>query len=642
MKNNETSTATKYKVLKIILTVITFLLTGVFFFIGYALIWMMKNWSNISLFELISQLKSLNGGAGSTVQLFITRVILPTVFTTLFFVLLYFIFNFAFKNKKKVLKISRISVLISSIVVACCFAIPSFVSAYNYLKVDEYISNSKAPSEFIDTCYVSPSDVDITFPTKKRNLILLTLESVEMTYSDKSHGGYFEDNYIPELTDLALENECFNGEENVLNGATTLEYTNWTMAALFAYSTGLPFKTSLGQNNMDTQESFFPNVIALGDVLNQEGYDQTFLCGSNSSFAGRDLYYQSHGNYTIHDYYTYYKKYNLSYENQWGFMDYHLYQYAKDEIIEKAKNYDDESKPFNYTFLTVDTHFYVGDASKQDGFLCSDCPTTFGDDQYANVISCSSKKANEFVTWFFGKDGNEDISENVRDNTTIVILGDHPTMSNYFCKEADKEGFARRTYVNFINSAKKVENKRFRTYSHFDIYPTILSSLGATIPDDALALGVDLYSNKDTYLETYEKEYINSQLQGQSQVITSLLKVNPYEYAYLKRMKRLPTATVTFEEKESTILFKTTDLNMHGLDEELESPILIIYIGKTYKKIEMNKEEDTFYVEIEKDILLNDGELVSFEADVYVKGVISGNDYELGSFTYPEKEKEEK
>lgn len=640
MKNKEINKETKLKVLKIIGIVILFLATAIFFFIGYALIWMMTNWSNISLFELISQLKSLNGGAGSTITLFITRVVLPTIFTTLFLVFLYVLFNFVFKNKKQALKISKISVLVSSLVASCCFAIPSFVSAYNYLKVDEYISNSKAPSEFIDTYYVSPSDVNVTFPTKKRNLILLTLESVEMTYSDTSHGGYFEDNYIPELTSLALENECFNGDEEVLNGATTLEYTNWTMAALFAYSSGLPFKTSLGQNNMDTQESFFPNVISLGDILNQEGYDQTFLCGSNSSFAGRDLYFKSHGNYTIHDYYTYYKQYNLSLENQWGFMDYHLYQFAEDEIKEKALNYDNESKPFNYTFLTVDTHFYVGDSSKQDGFLCDDCSDTYKDNQYANVISCASKKANEFVSWFFGKDGNDDISQNVRDNTTIVILGDHPTMSNYFCTEADKINFPRRTYVNFINSVKKVENKSFRTYSHFDIYPTIISSLGATIDGDALALGIDLYSGKPTYLETFEKDYINSQLQGKSEVIDSLLKVNPYEYAYLKRMGRLPTATVIFEEKESTILFKTKDLKMNGLNEELEKPIMLLFIGKKYQKIEMlTSNDNVFYVEIDKEILFSDDKLLDFSADVYVHGVTSNNDYNLGSVTYPEEEK---
>lgn len=636
MKNKEI----KFKFLKIIGIVLLFIVTAILFFVGYALIWMMTNWSNISLFELISQLKSLNGGAGSTVTLFITRVVLPTIFTTLFLVVLYVLFNFIFKNKKKALKISKISVLVTSIVVSCCFAIPSFISAYNYLKVDEYISNSKAPSEFIDTYYVSPSDVEISFPNKKRNLILLTLESVEMTYTDISHGGFFEDNYISELTDLALENECFNGEDGMLNGATTLEYTNWTMAALFSYSSGLPFKTSLGQNNMDTQESFFPNVISLGDILNQEGYDQTFLCGSDSSFAGRDLYFQSHGNYTIHDYYTYYKQYNLGWENQWGFMDYHLYKFAKDEIKEKALNYDEESKPFNYTFLTVDTHFYVGDSSKEDGFICDDCPDTYEDNQYANVISCASKKANEFVSWFFGKDGNDDISQNVRDNTTIVVLGDHPTMSNYFCLDADRTGFPRRTYVNFINSAKTVENKNYRTYSHFDIYPTIISSLGATIVGDALALGIDLYSGKPTYLETFEKDYINAQLQGKSEVIDSLLKVNPYEYAYLKRMGRLPTATVVFEEKESTILFKTKDLKMNGLNEELENPILILLIGKKYQKIKMSiDEENDFFVEIDKEILLNEGKLINFIADVYVSGVTSNNDYNLGSVSYIEEEK---
>ena len=119
MKNKEI----KFKFLKIIGVILLFIVTAILFFVGYALIWMMTNWSNISLFELISQLKSLNGGAGSTVTLFITRVVLPTIFTTLFLVVLYVLFNFIFKNKKKALKISKISVLVTSIVASCCFAI---------------------------------------------------------------------------------------------------------------------------------------------------------------------------------------------------------------------------------------------------------------------------------------------------------------------------------------------------------------------------------------------------------------------------------------------------------------------------------------------------------------------------------------
>lgn len=616
------------KALKIILLVLLFLFLFLLLFSGMAFLWMMNNWSSLSLYELISQLKTLNGAAGETVVQFVFLVLLPSLLITLLLVGAFVLFHVWFKDPRKLKR--NVSLLLSvSLLSSFAFCIPVYVRTYRYLDIGDYIANSKKPSDFIDQNYVSPHDVEMEFPEKKRNLILLTMESMETTFSDVAHGGFFEDDYLQGLSDLALENECFS-DTSVLNGATTLEYTNWTMAGLFAYSTGLPFKTGLGQNNMDTQETFFPNVVSLGDILNLEGYDQTFLCGSDSSFAGRKLYYQSHGNYAIHDYYTYWGQgYNKA-ENQWGFMDYHLFGFAKKEIQEKAKAYDSSSKPFNYTMLTVDTHFYVGDSSHPDGFVCQYCQNQYPI-QYANVISCSSRQATEFVDWFFGKDGNEDISENARDNTTIVILGDHPTMSSTFCLEPDKKDYARRTYVNFINSAVTRSEKKSRIYSHFDIFPTILRSLGVSLSSPYLALGVDLYSDVPTYLETFDEDYINMQLQGKSTVIESLLKVNPYEYNYLKRIGRLLTADLSYRETDDTLEFELSNLNLHGLDEDLDDLTLQIESkGKTYE-YPFTSERSVSVMKNEL-IVPKSGSLV---IKAMIHGVKSDNTYTLCQITYP-------
>ncbi|MFR3038324.1 MAG: hypothetical protein ACLTLY_05990 [Agathobacter rectalis] len=52
--------------------------------------------------------------------------------------------------------------------------------------------------------YVDGRDVKLSFPNEKENLIYI-LESMEMTYADKSVGGAMQDNYIPELTDISKE-----------------------------------------------------------------------------------------------------------------------------------------------------------------------------------------------------------------------------------------------------------------------------------------------------------------------------------------------------------------------------------------------------------------------------------------------------
>ena len=43
-----------------------------------------------------------------------------------------------------------------------------------------------------------------------------------MTYADKEDGGAFEENVIPDLTELAQENEDFSGDSNQLNGASCI------------------------------------------------------------------------------------------------------------------------------------------------------------------------------------------------------------------------------------------------------------------------------------------------------------------------------------------------------------------------------------------------------------------------------------
>ena len=42
----------------------------------------------------------------------------------------------------------------------------------------------------------------------------------------------------------------------------------------------------------------------LAGILEQNGYQQEFLCGSDSNFAGRAKYFKQHGNYEVFDIYT--------------------------------------------------------------------------------------------------------------------------------------------------------------------------------------------------------------------------------------------------------------------------------------------------------------------------------------------------
>ena len=73
----------------------------------------------------------------------------------------------------------------------------------------DYFENQDKVTYFIDDNYVFPSNVELTFPEEKRNLIYIFLESMETTYADKENGGAYDVNYIPELTALAKTYEDF-------------------------------------------------------------------------------------------------------------------------------------------------------------------------------------------------------------------------------------------------------------------------------------------------------------------------------------------------------------------------------------------------------------------------------------------------
>ena len=165
-------------------------------------------------------------------------------------------------------------------------------------------------------------------------------------------------------------------------------------------------------------------------------------------------------------------------ESGWGLTDKKLYALAKDEITALSK----EDKPFYYSLMTIDTH-------SPDGHCSSDCSKKCGD--YFDTIECADQRVNNFIEWLKKQDYYK--------NTTIVILGDHLSMST----SVKLENNERRVYNAFINSVVKKNNTTNRTFTNMDIYPTILASLGYELPDDKIALGTNLFSDKKTLAEEY-------------------------------------------------------------------------------------------------------------------------------------------
>ena len=105
----------------------------------------------------------------------------------------------------------------------------------------------------------------------------------------------------------------------------------------------------------------------------------------------------------------------------------------------------------------------------KDGYQDSTCEKKY-DIPLANSYACSSKMVNEYINWLKKQD--------FYSNTTIVLIGDHQVMQDSFYN--DNKEYNRVIYNAFINSVNKGNNKN-REFSQYDMYPTILASIGATI-----------------------------------------------------------------------------------------------------------------------------------------------------------------
>lgn len=536
----------KHKIILVAGLVLSTILALLASLLAFSAKWMFKTWTNLTMDELVYHLTApLEGTNTDMIKDYCNECAVPAIL-----ILGCILFVIA-ANRKHAGILKKIAIV--------CFAGAVAVTGitvgvtWNGLDVSNYMKGQSTYSTFIDDNYIDPSSVNITFPEQKRNLIYIFLESMEMTYADKENGGAFKQNVIPELTQLAQENEDFSGKSNKLNGGYSMPGTTWTMGAMFGQTSGLPLNTSIDANGMDTQDSFFPGITTLGDILQNEGYSQTLLIGSEATFGGRKLYFTDHGQYDIMDY-DYAHDNGLipeDYKVWWGYEDEKLFGFAKEKLLELAQ----QDNPFNLTMLTVDTHF-------EDGYVCDICPDTFGDNQYANVMACSSRQVKEFVDWVQQQDFAAD--------TTIVISGDHPTMDSDFCEDVDKD-YERRVYTTYINADAEKQTEKKRKYTIFDDFPTTLSAMGAQIEGDRLGLGTNLFSAKETLSEKEGVTAEYNKMLKKSKLMEKLSDIDEEEYRRKEEEKVSPTADVKIKKtgKDNQVLIKVE--NIEHLKKGLQS-----------------------------------------------------------------------
>ncbi|MCC3868228.1 LTA synthase family protein [Terrisporobacter mayombei] len=475
------------------LLVLGFILGLVFAFFST---WYVEFFGQITPEQLLFNLKAPLKGTefGMTEEILKSPVLNIVICTIPFLIFINFKYNVFLINKnnekKTILNKKRVRVI--SIILSIVTFIGGASFGINKLQLQKIAKAYLSSSTYLADNYVDPRDVKMTFPNKKRNLIHIYLESVENSYLNKELGGYMDENLMPELTELYKEGLSFSNTDK-FGGPHTTYASEWSVAAMINMDTGLPLKIPMGRNSYGKDGSFLPGAVGIGDILQAQGYNQTIMFGADADFGGLTTYFTTHGNFNIFDYKAAKEKGLIpkDYNVWWGFEDDKLYEYAKNEITRLSK----ENEPFNFTMETADTHF-------PDGYL-SEKAEKKHDSQYANVISYSTKEAVDFVKWIQKQPFYED--------TTIVITGDHPSMDKKFFKDFDPN--YERTIVNLIlNAPVTTDNVKNRQFAPFDMFPTILSTLGVEIEGDRLGLGTNLYSNKKTIIEEQGIDAVNSGL----------------------------------------------------------------------------------------------------------------------------------
>ncbi len=416
------------------------------------------------------------------------------VFQTISIVIIFMMFVFSgrelfFEYKDRKIKIfSSVMRKIASIILALAVCIGGCAYGVVRFELVKLVKMYVIESEFIEEHFVDPRTVKMHFPEKKRNLIHIYLESMENSYASIDMGGYMEENLIAPLTELAKEGVSFSHLDTGFGGPVSTTGCSWSVASMVNMNGGIPMKVTTGPNAYGSEGNFMPGAVMLGDILEAQGYEQTIMFGATAKFGGLDHFYKNHGNYNILDYDAAIEKGWIpdDYYVYWGFEDDKLYEYAKDEITRLAQT----GKPFNFVMETADTHF-------PDGYVGPNTPTP-RESQYANVIAYSASEAVKLVRWIQQQPFYE--------NTTIVIIGDHNSMDTNFFVGFD-QNYIRTTFNLFLNVPKEMttnvseKTTQNRWWANYDMFPTILASIGVKIEGEKLGLGTNMFSGVKTLFE---------------------------------------------------------------------------------------------------------------------------------------------
>ena len=247
----------------------------------------------------------------------------------------------------------------------------------------------------------------------------------------------------------------------------------------------------IGGNEFNNKH-FLDSAICVSDILGDLGYTQAYFSNFDSTFGGNKFFFESHS-VEVMDL-PYFQSANLvpkelpkDMQGIWGLKDFEVFKLAKNHLESMS-----DSQPFALYISTIDTH---SGSHFTDNKHCKGVSS-----DYKGAILCSDKIISDFVQFV----------ENSRfgDRTTIIILGDHLSMQQFFFPQNAK----RFIYNAFINpqftQKPTLKLTKNRQITHFDITPLILDSLG--IRTQSFGLGRNPLLSKTLLESEFDLEQFNA------------------------------------------------------------------------------------------------------------------------------------
>lgn len=376
-----------------------------------------------------------------------------------------------------------------------CLCVLFIIAAGMQVGFFEWIINQFRTTKIYEKYFVDAKNVQLTFPEKKKNIIIIYVESLETTYTSKQNGGNYKEDLIPELSNLANDYINFS-HQNKIGGAQMVAGTGWTTGAMVATSSGVGLTVPLFSPRFTENNPFLSGLETLGDILEKNGYNQELCIGSDATFGGRRNYYKKHGDYKIWDTNSAKEQLPENYHVFWGYEDKKMFEFAKQKLTKLSK----EDKPFNFQCLTVDTHH-------PKGYLDENVKNIYPE-RLSNIIRYNSYLIGEFVEWIQEQPFYSD--------TTVVITGDHTSMAAQYINSTYDKNYQRTTFNTIINSSIKPFKEKNRQFTSFDMFPTILASMGVKIEGERLGFGTNLFSKKKTMIERMPIKQFDKELRKQS------------------------------------------------------------------------------------------------------------------------------